>query len=173
MEEPESDSDWDSLPGDEPEPRSSPDITPRHQPAPPKGSPKTQVPQKRPQIKSHPATDTSETLRSFPANSPVTVETTNPGLPSSHKPSQMYGKPGVTSFIDRSLTATSFTDGGLESRLNKELPPLTYDNRLQHHSQGGIKDGSTIDPKDKPPFIDFQGWFERIYRFIYYNSKRA
>ena len=65
-EEVESDSDWDSLPGDVQEPTSSPDSTPRHQPAPPPHSPKGHVSQKRPQIKSQAATPEKNSITNSP-----------------------------------------------------------------------------------------------------------
>ncbi|XP_078358189.1 uncharacterized protein LOC144642940 isoform X1 [Oculina patagonica] len=159
-EEAESESDWDSLPGDVPEPSSSPDVTPRHQPAPPPDSSKGHVSQKRPQIKSQAAIATPE--RSSITNSPATQPRAKPVTPSSHKPSQMYGKPGITNFVDRSITATTFNDTGLDGRQNKELNPDINENRLQKGSHGRRDDGIHIEMNDvdyhqrDPPFTDFQ-----------------
>lgn len=159
--EAESESDWDSLPGDVPEPSSSPDVTPRHQPAPPPDSPKGHVSQKRPQIKSQAAIATPE--RSSVANSPATQSKAKPATPSSHKPSQLYGKPGITNFVDQSISATTFNDTGLESRQNRELNPDINENRLQQGSQGRRDEGIHIEMNEvdyhqrDPPFTDFQG----------------
>jgi len=163
-EEAESDSDWDSLPGDEPDPSSSPEATPRHQPVPPSGAPKGQVPLKRPQIKSQAALATPE--KTSAANSPASLTRAKPATPTSHTPNQLYGKPGVTSFVDRSINgvnATTFTDRDLDSRKNKEFhPPDLNENRVQQSSQGRGDDGINIEMNDvgyhqrNPPFTDFQ-----------------
>lgn len=160
--EAESESDWDSLPGDVPDPSSSPEVTPRHQPAPPPGSPKGNVPhaQKRPQVKSQAAVVTPG--KTSVTNSPATQPRAKPATPSSQMPSQLYGKPGVTNFVDRSLSATAFNDGGLESRQNKEIHPDINENRLQQGSQGR-DDGIHIEMNEvdyhqrNPPFTNFQG----------------
>lgn len=173
-EEAESDSDWDSLPGDVPEPSSSPDPTPRHQPVPPPDSPKGHVSQKRPQIKSQAAIATPE--RSSVTNSPVTQPRAKPATPSSHKPSQMYGKPGITNFVDRSLNATTFNDTGLESRQNKDLNPDINENRLQQSSQGRRDDAIHIEMNEvdyhqrDPPFTDFQGMRDKLISHMYSDN---
>lgn len=161
-EEADSESDWDSLPGDVPKPSSSPDVTPRHQPAPPPDSPKGHVPQKRPQIKSQAAIATPE--KTSTTNSSATQSGAKPGTPSSHRPSQLYGKPGITNFVDQSIiSATTFNDSSLESRQNKELNPNINENRLKHSSQGRREDGIHIEMNEvdyhqrDPPFTDFQG----------------
>ena len=154
-EEVESDSDWDSLPGDVQEPTSSPDSTPRHQPAPPPHSPKGHVSQKRPQIKSQAATPEKNSI----TNSPVTQPISKPGTPASNRPSQLYGKPGITTFVDRSLNA----DSGLENRQNKELSPDMNENRLQQDRLGRQNEGIHLEMNEmdhyghNPPFTDFQG----------------
>lgn len=160
--EPESDSDWDSLPGDIQEPTSSPEATPRHQPAPPPGSPKVQVPHKRPQVKTQVAVTAAE--RKSATNSPVSPARGKPGTPSSQMPSQMYGKPGITTFVDRSsgINTTSFSDQGLESRQNKELKPDVNENKIKQSSQRRGDDGIKIEMNEvahhqrNPPFTDFQ-----------------
>lgn len=160
-EEVDSESDWDSLPGDVPEPSSSPDITPRHQPAPPPDSPKGHVPQKRPQIKTQAATATPE--KSSAVNSPTTQSRAKQETASSQRASQLYGKPGITNFVDRSITSgTAFSDSGLENRQNKELNPDTNENRLKQGSQSRKQDGIHIEMNEvdyhqrDPPFTDFQ-----------------
>lgn len=153
-EEVESDSDWDSLPGDVQEPTSSPDSTPRHQPVPPPHSPKGHVSQKRPQIKSQAATPEKNSI----TNSPVTQPISKPGTPASNRPSQLYGKPGITTFVDRSLNA----DSGLENRQNKELSPDMNENRLQQDRLGRQNEGIHLEMNEvdhyghNPPFTDFQ-----------------
>ena len=158
----DSESDWDSLPGDVPEPSSSPDVTPRHQPAPPPDSPKGHVIQKRPQIKTQTVIATPE--KTSPTNSPATQSRTKEGTLSSHRPSQLYGKPGITNFVDRSIiSGTTFSDTGLESRQNKELNPDISENRLKQGSQGRRQDRIHIEMNEvdyhqsDPPFTDFQG----------------
>ena len=161
-EEVESESDWDSLPGDVPEPSSSPDVTPRHKPAPPPDSPKGHVPQKRPQIKAQAVIATPE--KTSATNSPTTQSKAKQGTPSSHRASQLYGKPGITNFVDRSIISeTTFSDSGLESRQNKELNSDVNENRLKQGSQGRRQDGVHIEMNEvdyheqDPPFTDFQG----------------
>lgn len=164
-EEAESGSDWDSLPGDVPAASSSPEVTPRLQPAPPPGSAKGQVAHKRPQVKAQTVLATPEktSATSSPANQPRT----KPGTPSSHLPSQLYGKTGVTNFVDRSGgISTTFTDQGLDSRKNKELqPPDINENRTQQRSHGTGDNGINIEMNEvdyherNPPFTDFQGQF--------------
>ena len=161
-EEVDSGSDWDSLPGDAPEPSSSPDVTPRHQPAPPPDSPKGRVPQKRPQIKTQAVIATPE--KTSPTNSPATQSSTKQGTPSSHRLSQLYGKPGITNFVDQSIiSTTNFNDSGLESRQNRELNPDIIENRLKQDSQGRRQDGIHFEMNEvdyhqrDPPFTDFQG----------------
>lgn len=161
-EEVDSGSDWDSLPGDVPEPSSSPDITPRHQPAPPPDSPKGHVPQKRPQIKTQAVIGTPE--KTSVTNSPARQSRTKQGTPSSHRPSQLYGKSGITNFVDQSIiSGTTFSDSGLENRQNKELNPDVNENRLKQGSQGRREDGIHIEMNEvdyhqhDPPFTDFQG----------------
>ena len=162
-EEAESDSDWDSLPGDVPAP-SSPEVTPRHQPAPPPGSAKGQgVAHKRPQVKPQTAVATPEktSATSSPANQPRP----KPGTPSSHLPSQLYGKTGVTNFVDRSGGfSTTFTDQGLDSQKSKELqPPDINETRTQQSIHGTGDSGINIAMNEvdyherNPPFTDFQG----------------
>ena len=88
-----------------------------------------------------------------------------PGTPSSQMPSQMYGKPGITTFVDRSrgINATSFSDQGLESRQNKELKPDVNENKVKQSSQRRGDDGIKIEMNEvdhhqhNPPFTDFQG----------------
>lgn len=161
-EEVDSGSDWDSLPGDVPEPSSSPDITPRHQPAPPPDSLKGHVPQKRPQIKTQAVIATPE--KTSVTNSPATQSRTKQGTPSSHRPSQLYGKSGITNFVDQSIiSGTTFSDSGLENRQNKELNPDVNENRLKQGSQSRREDGIHIEMNEvdyhqhDPPFTDFQG----------------
>ena len=168
-EEVDSESDWDSLPGDVPEPSSSPDITPRHQPAPPPDSPKGYVPQKRPQIKTQAATATPE--KSSAANSPTTQSRAKQETATSQRASQLYGKPGITNFVDRSITSgTAFSDSGLENRQNKELNPDINENRLKQGSQSRRQDGIHIEMNEvdyhqrNPPFTDFQGMTTLVYR---------
>ena len=164
----DSESDWDSLPGDVPEPSSSPDTTPRHQPAPPPDSPKGHVTQKRPQIKTQAATATPE--KTSVANSPTTQFRAQQGTTSSHRASQLYGKPGITNFVDRSIiSGTTFSDSGLESRQNKELNPDINENRLKQGSQSRRQDGIHIEMNEvdhhqrDPPFTDFQGKTTLLY----------
>ncbi len=157
----ESESDWDSLSEDVPEPSSSPDVTPRHQPAPPPDSLKDHVSQKRPQIKSQPAIATPE--RSSVTNSPATQPRAKPATPSSHTPSQMYmyGKTGITNFVDQSISATTFNDS------------------LQQGSQGRRDDGIHIEMNDvdyhqrDPSFTDFQGMRDKhiiCYMYVIYSK---
>ncbi|PFX22587.1 uncharacterized protein LOC111334055 [Stylophora pistillata] len=160
-EEVESDSDWDSLPGDVQEPSSSPDSTPRHQPAPPPHSPKGHVSQKRPQIKSQAAIATPE--KNSITNTPVTQPVSKPGTPaSSNRPSQLYGKPGITTFVDRSLNSTSVTDNSLENSQNQGLSPNINENRLQKERLGRQNEGIHLEMNEvdnngrNPPFTDFQ-----------------
>ena len=162
FQEAESGSDWDSLPGDVLEPSSSPEPT---QPAPPAGSPKAQVSHKKPQVRTQAALATPENTSL--ANSPQSQAKTKLGMPSSHMPSQMYGKPGITNFVDRSggISATAFTDRGLESRQNKEVKPDINENRVKQSSQlqGKGDNGINIEMNEvdyhqrNPPFTDFQG----------------
>ena len=80
-------------------------------------------------------------------------------------PSQMYGKPGITTFVDRSsgINTTSFSDQGLESRQNKELKPDVNENKIKQSSQRRGDDGIRIEMNEvdhhqrNPPFTDFQG----------------
>lgn len=163
IDEAESDSDWDSLPGDVPEPSSSPDVTPRPQPAPPVGSPKGQVAHKRPQIKPQAVTGPPEKTSS--TNPPANQAKTKPGTPASHMPSQLYGKPGVTNFVDRGsgINTTTFTDRSLDNRKNKELQsPDVHENKVRQTSLGRGDIGIDVEMNEvdshqqNPPFTDFQ-----------------
>ena len=93
----------------------------------------------------------------------MTQPRSKPGTPASNMPRQLYGKPGITNFVDKSLNATSFTDSRLENRQNKELNPDINENRLQQDSQGRRNDGIHIEMNEvdyhqrNPPFTDFQG----------------
>ena len=103
--------------------------------------------------------------RKSATNSPVSPARGKPGTPSSQMPSQMYGKPGITTFVDRSsgINTTSFSDQGLESRQNKELKPDVNENKVKQSSQRRGDDAIKIEMNEvdhhqrNPPFTDFQG----------------
>lgn len=161
--EPESDSDWDSLPGDVQQPSSSPEGSPRHQPPPPAGSPRDQINHKRPRGKQQ-ATLPSQQKTSI-TNSPANQPRTKPDVLSSQMPSQLYGKAGVTNFVDRSggINTTFIDRGGLDGRKNKDLqPPDENENKVHQGSQqrGDIGIDIELNEMDyhqrNPPYTDFK-----------------
>ena len=163
--EAESGSDWDSLSGGVPEPSSSPEVTPRHQPVPPTGSPRGQI---RPHVKQQKgALSTSE--KASKTNSPANQFRPKQETTSSQMPSQMYGKGGVTNFVDRSggINTTAFTVHGVDSVKNKELQtPSDVSEKINKVQQGAQQRGDVgidieLNEADhhqrNPPYTDFQG----------------
>lgn len=162
--EAESGSDWDSLPGDVHEPSSSAEVSPRHQPVPPTGSPRGQI---RPQVKQQKAA-LSPSEKASKTNSSANQFRSKQETTSSQMPSQLYGKGGITNFVDRSggINTTAFTVHGSDSLKSKELQPPSDVKEKINKVHGGAQEreavGIDIELNEanhhqrNPPYTDFQ-----------------
>ncbi|EDO45705.1 predicted protein [Nematostella vectensis] len=148
----DSDSDWDSLSG-EAGPTSEPEPTPRNlQPTPPALS--TNSPRhgnRRPLTQGGSSSKpSSPAINKAPSTAP------------SNRPSQIYGKSGPTSFVDKGMGVTKFSDTGLDSRKNIESPVLGNGKNKKKSVKGINNNGLELNDMDlspatnQPPYTDFK-----------------
>lgn len=155
--DPESDSDWDSISGDAVPAPSSPEPTPRFEPPSLANSPKTSITMRDNKHASKPSTINPALERTSASNSPRVSKEKSVLSPSSHKPSQLYGKPGVTSFTDRNLEQRPFRETSPEHNNANKTQRMSRGSRVSKGEEIAVELNEMQYQPSDPPYTDFQG----------------